>query len=136
MAATFQIDPERFDALFGVMPLELSLVLHSSQSDGGSLGQSGFTGDLTCSEFVELLCPIADPVEDPGPSRRELSRGAFDHGPVSRSAKPGHAAAPRPGTTPLQVIERGEADRSWKTCHGVSLWRRKIVRVQTGEPVS
>ncbi|TVP79649.1 MAG: hypothetical protein EA353_05625 [Puniceicoccaceae bacterium] len=60
---------------------------------------------------------------------------AFDHGPVFRSAESGHVAAPRLGTTPLQVIERGEAERIWHTCHGVSLWRRMIYRLQTGEPV-
>ncbi|MGB0743891.1 MAG: hypothetical protein ACPGSB_05130 [Opitutales bacterium] len=97
MAATFQIDPKRFDALSGVMPL--------------------------------------DPVADPELSRRELSRRAFDHGPVSRSTESGHGAAPRPGTTPLQVIVRGEADRIRDTCHGVTLGRGRIDRVLTGEPV-
>ena len=127
MAASFQIDPDLFDALSGVMPLDLSLVLHSSQSDGGSLGRSRFTHDLNCDEFVEPLSPVADPEL----SRRELRRRsnpAFDHGPAFRSRESGHVAAPRPETTPLQVIERGEADRIRKTCHGLTLWRRRIHR--------
>ena len=99
MAASFQIDPKLFDALPGVMPLDLSLVLHRSQSDGESLGRNRFTGDLTCGEFVAPLYPV----EDPEHSRRELGRRAnpaFDHGPVFRSTESGHVAAPRPGTTP------------------------------------
>lgn len=93
MAATFQIDPERFDALPGVMP-------------------TAYVG-----EWLKTI------------------NHAFDHGPVSRSTESGHVAAPRPGTTPLQVIERGDADRIRKTCHGVTLWRRRIDYLQTGEPI-
>jgi hypothetical protein len=50
---------------------------------------------------------------------------AFENGPVFRKAEPGLVGAERLGTTPLQVIERGEADRIWQM----------IYCLQTGEPV-
>ncbi len=62
----------------------------------------------------------------------KTAKPAFDHAPVFRSRGSSHVAAPRPGTIPLQAIERGEADRIWNTCHGVTQWRRRIDRVQTG----